>query len=952
MEVQVFLLGNPRVLLDHTEVIFPYRKVEGLFYYLCIKGVVSRDEAIGIFWADCTEGSARKNLRDALYHLKKLFGEELISTEGNNRITLKKECIASIDYDQVTEENIFQRYTGDFLGYFYIKNCIEFENWATGIREDLLRQYRKAANSRVNAVSQGDDLAAMEDCAVALLGKSILEEELFQTLLSGMLRLGGVAEAERTYQKLRKALASELEVEPEERTEEIMAEAAQLRRCGAPKPSGQKPAEYFFGREQEMLLLLSSIQRFRQGKGSSSILLSGEAGIGKSAIMNHLQASLDSELFIPIYYQCVQTEEELYLKPWNDVLSQAEKLCKEHRIPYTPAPDFYSHQQVDVSVFSTQYELFVENIFQTLSDALPEKKVILFIDDIQWMDAASRRLLSNLLFWSRQQKVMAVLTSRSDSSSNLTALKAPLLANGLLQEVVISRFTEQEIKKLIQERKPELLSIPGALERICHNTDGNALFLFEYLKELEHGGEWNQLSPKTTGMIQSRLMNLTPEERTLLEHISLYPRFATMEELQALTTDSTIQILKSLESLLSKQLICVRSTYNFTGYGFSHQLIRDYVYNSLLKDKRILLHRMAAEACEEKFLRTGDINLCPMLINHFQQCNDICKAYTYRLEYLKAFYAVQHEIYPTALTNSSAESEHSLPRLAAADELVSLADQIRSLSKNSSEMEPLRMKLEFLIGRYDLYSGNYEVGLKNIQTSIALAEKLHDWQYELENHLQLIFHAIQIDDLKMYYQNLLVCEQLVKEHEYSEADNCTVMRLRGLFCMKSSQYAQAESVLQQVIRRMEALCKTNSDYRMGLAACYNYLGESRQARKLWKEALEYYQKAIQCCNNEMVSGVAVFQANAGYALLQLGLLDEAQEHIDKANRCFETLGAMWGRSRAQSYAALLAMKKGDWDEAKRRYELAKQSSQKGGNPASIILVSQVGDQLQAHENAG
>lgn len=72
MEVQVFLLGNPRVLLDHTEVIFPYRKVEGLFYYLCIKGVVSRDEAIGIFWADCTEGSARKNLRDALYHLKAL----------------------------------------------------------------------------------------------------------------------------------------------------------------------------------------------------------------------------------------------------------------------------------------------------------------------------------------------------------------------------------------------------------------------------------------------------------------------------------------------------------------------------------------------------------------------------------------------------------------------------------------------------------------------------------------------------------------------------------------------------------------------------------------------------------------------------------------------------------------------------------------------------------------
>ena len=66
---------------------------------------------------------------------------------------------------------------------------------------------------------------------------------------------------------------------------------------------------------------------------------------------------------------------------------------------------------------------------------------------------------------------------------------------------------------------------------------------------------------------------------------------------------------------------------------------------------------------------------------------------------------MQHEIYPTALTNSSAESEHSLPRLAAADELVSLADQIRSLSKNSSEMEPLRMKRAGWLGRSDRCAG-------------------------------------------------------------------------------------------------------------------------------------------------------------------------------------------------------------------------------------------------------
>ena len=119
------------------------------------------------------------------------------------------------------------------------------------------------------------------------------------------------------------------------------------------------------------------------------------------------------------------------------------------------------------------------------------------------------------------------------------------------------------------------------------------------------------------------------------------------------------------------------------------------------------------------------------------------KSYTYRLEYLRAFYAVQHEIYPTVLTAQDRD-ENRLPRLGAKDELVNLAQQIRALNRDSDEMDPLRMKMEFLIGRYDLYSGEYDRGLKNIRTSIQLAEKLDDRKYQMENRLQLVFHAIQI----------------------------------------------------------------------------------------------------------------------------------------------------------------------------------------------------------------
>ena len=122
MYITVTLMGTPKVVMDGQEIVFPYRKAEGLFYYLCVRQSVSRDEVIGVFWADCTESTARKNLRDAIYHLKKLLGEDIIRVEGNNHISLSCGRIASIDYQELTQENIFECYTGNFLGYFYIKN--------------------------------------------------------------------------------------------------------------------------------------------------------------------------------------------------------------------------------------------------------------------------------------------------------------------------------------------------------------------------------------------------------------------------------------------------------------------------------------------------------------------------------------------------------------------------------------------------------------------------------------------------------------------------------------------------------------------------------------------------------------------------------------------------------------------------------------------------------------
>lgn len=948
MSITVSLLGTPCVMMDGKMVIFPYRKVEGFFYYLCVRRSVSRDEVIGIFWADCPEVSARKNLRDAIYNLKKLLGEEVISIEGNNRVTLRRDRVTRIDYEELNESNLLERYTGDFLGYFYIKNCLEFEDWATEIREELLRRYQIAISERVMRLVHGNEINPLVDCGLTLLRKHIFDEAFYREILNRLLQLGGYTEAEQLYQRLTAQLMEELSAEPEDKTVQLMQEANTIRMDRELKLPEHTVREYFFGREQEMNILFSKLRSFKSGERTSSVLLTGEAGVGKSAILRRVQETAQAGEYIVLSYQCVQTEEELYLKPWNDILAQLEECHRKFHIPVNSIPSLYE-QQIDTSLFATQYELLIETMFQELSQSPAIPKLVLFIDDIQWMDKASKRLLCNLLFWARNEKVLAILTSRDENMDQLLKLKAPLIAKGLLRELIISRFTLAETKEIISQRRPELLDKQGMVEKIYHSTDGNALFLVELLKELEHGGSAGQLSQRTTSMIQGRLMDLSREERDLLDNISLYPRFATIEELQMLSGRLKMEILKHLERLLSRQLICLNETRTKRGYGFSHQMIRDYIYDSLLEDKRMALHTLAAEYYEREYLETADVSLCSMLIYHFSRCQDTYKVYTYRLEYLRAFYAVQHEIYPTVLTTQN-ETEFQMPQLDGEDELVSLAEQIRALHRRDSEIDSLRMKVEFLIGRYDLFSGSYEKGLKNVQMSIQLAKKLNDSKYLMENYLQMVFHAIQIHDLKMLGEYITACEELLNRYSYTKAEAYTIKRLRGVYYMKRYQYGKAKETFDSIIRRIEPLAQVDASYRVGLAACYNYLGESQQAMNLLDEALEYYLRAIRCCEGEnMVSGMGVFYSNAGYIFLRRGELEQAQVYIDKANLCFAERGAMWGRSRARSYAALLAIQRGDWAEAEKHYKIAKDTAIRGGNPSALALANEVERRLKAHQ---
>ncbi len=101
---RVTLLGVPGVFYEGDAIQFPYRKAEGIFYYLCVEKKVNRDELITVFWGSGDEASGRKNLRQALFQIRRCLGSEVIVQQGKNALELNPKAAIRSEWDASDSE--------------------------------------------------------------------------------------------------------------------------------------------------------------------------------------------------------------------------------------------------------------------------------------------------------------------------------------------------------------------------------------------------------------------------------------------------------------------------------------------------------------------------------------------------------------------------------------------------------------------------------------------------------------------------------------------------------------------------------------------------------------------------------------------------------------------------------------------------------------------------------
>ena len=128
---------TPGIELDGAPVALPFKRADALLYYMVVRRSATRQELIALLWESDDEAKGLKNLRNALYTLKKVLGGDVLISPQKSMIVLNPEWEIDCDYDRFVRDGDFSAYRGQFLNGFGVKNAFALEEWIHRTREKL-----------------------------------------------------------------------------------------------------------------------------------------------------------------------------------------------------------------------------------------------------------------------------------------------------------------------------------------------------------------------------------------------------------------------------------------------------------------------------------------------------------------------------------------------------------------------------------------------------------------------------------------------------------------------------------------------------------------------------------------------------------------------------------------------------------------------------------------------
>jgi class 3 adenylate cyclase/tetratricopeptide (TPR) repeat protein len=419
------------------------------------------------------------------------------------------------------------------------------------------------------------------------------------------------------------------------------------------------------GRGEEVRLLLRRWAQAKDGEGQI-VLISGEAGIGKSRIVAALQERLESERLIRLRYFCSPHRRDSALFPiitqleraagftrddapaakldkLETLLSQSDDSVQETVAVFAdllvvPADERYPPLPDDPR---QKRERIFAMLVRQLEDLARHRPVLLLFEDAHWSDSTSLDLLDRIAEQIRRLPVLMVVTFRPD-------FEPPWIGQAQVTSVILSRLGRRETKALVGRVAGGKTLPVEILDRIIEHTDGIPLCIEELTKTLlegkllrEDNGQYILSGPLPVLAIPSslhdslmaRLDRLGPAKEVAQIGAAIGREFS-YDIVRAVVHRSDDWLRDALNQLVEAGLIFCRGGSSQAAFVFKHALVQDAAYGTLLRGRRQELHAGIAKVLEELIVgeEASVSEGAALLAHHWLGAEEWEKALNYTLE--------------------------------------------------------------------------------------------------------------------------------------------------------------------------------------------------------------------------------------------------------------------------------------------------------------------------------